>query len=73
MRNKMECEHKNIYPNYYRGYSCGTPYCGVTEFHCKDCGRFVTRCGCGSWNGESGWSWYRTLKHWRKKDKNKIG
>lgn len=57
--------HKNLYPNYIEIWHCETPYCQVTEYHCKDCGMFIMECGCGYNNGISGWS----EKRWRKYNK----
>lgn len=51
----MKCEHKNLNPNYYEYVSCWTPYCGGSEVHCLDCGVYISKCGCGSNNGMSGW------------------
>lgn len=60
-----KCKHKNLYENYYEGGSCSTPYCGWEESHCKDCGVYIQKCGCGYNNGLSGWPikrWKRRLK-----------
>lgn len=38
--------------DHYAGGACGTPYCSWHETHCRRCGWFTTRCGCGSENGQ---------------------
>lgn len=50
-----KCDHKNLSPDYAVGFGCGTPYCRVTEDHCLSCGVYITKCGCGFFNGMSGW------------------
>ena len=65
-----ECKHENMYPDYYEDVSCGTPYCGGWESHCKDCGVFIADCKCGFVRGLSGWpmaGWRR----FRRKKENK--
>ena len=49
------CKHENKYGDYLMMGSCGTPYCSWEEFHCRDCGAYVSECGCGCENGMSGW------------------
>lgn len=59
----QNCQHKNFYPDYLESGSCPTPYCGYDESHCKDCGAFIMKCGCGYNNGISGWSYRRYCAH----------
>lgn len=50
------CDHKNFYPEYAYYMTCNTEYCtGVEDYHCKDCGAYITKCGCGFHNTISGW------------------
>jgi len=67
----MKCEHKRLSPNYLESYGCGTPYCSAWETHCLDCGVYITECGCGSWNGLSGWPErrHRSVRHRRERRK----
>jgi len=65
------CTHTNLYPNYGEDYGCGTPYCRAYEYHCKDCGAFISECGCGSNNGYSGWSYKRWKAYDMKKGESK--
>lgn len=58
----LRCKHHNLYPNYLYVFNCDTPYCHGEETHCKDCGAFITKCGCGYNNGISGWSLQRERK-----------
>ena len=63
----QSCKHENFYPDYHVSFSCGgTPYCSGYEIHCKDCGIYISQCGCGWNNGLSGWS-YKRHRHWEKK------
>ena len=67
--NKVEkCKHKNLSPNYLDPIYCGTPYCEGDEVHCLDCGVFISTCGCGSWNGTSGWPNKRWNKLYKRKE-----
>lgn len=50
------CDHENLSPDYAVGFRCGTPYCRGDEYHCLDCGVYITKCGCGYNDGMSGWS-----------------
>ncbi len=50
-----KCDHKNR-TDYYEDVGCSTPYCSGNESHCRDCGIYITECGCGSESGMSGWS-----------------
>ena len=59
----LKCKHENLYPHYLRGISCPTPYCRGHETHCKDCGAYITTCGCGFLSGMSGWSESRSRKY----------
>lgn len=62
-----KCEHKNLYENYFDSWMCSTPYCVATEYHCKDCGRFIVECDCHYCDGESGWSEKRHRRQMIKK------
>ncbi len=55
----LSCQHKNLYPDYLVSFGCATPYCNGSEVHCRDCGAYISSCGCGSQNGIDGWSWKR--------------
>jgi len=61
-----KCEHTNR-SNYMGGGVCSTPYCGLYEYHCLDCGVYISEYGCGSNSGLDGWSWKRRMTHERKK------
>ena len=61
------CDHKNLYPDYCATIHCSTPYCTGYEIHCKDCGAFISTCGCGAWDGVSGWPIARHITEARKK------
>jgi len=63
----MRCKHENL-SDYIDGGNCGTPYCEWWESRCLDCGVYITKCGCMSNNGMSGWPYRRWLYFWRKKD-----
>lgn len=58
-----KCNHENLYHNYYKAIYCGTEDCEGSESHCVNCGVFITKCQCGSYNGISGWSEKRWKKH----------
>ena len=62
------CNHENFYPDYYVSFECDTPYCTGYEIHCKDCGAYISQCGCNFNNGISGWSY----AHHRKLEKKKA-
>lgn len=47
-----KCKHENAYPDYLESINCT---CGGYEFHCKDCGAYVSECRCGEQSGMSGW------------------
>ena len=50
------CKHENVSPDYYAVIRCSTPYChGGGEYHCLDCGAYVSECPCGANDGISGW------------------
>jgi hypothetical protein len=49
-----KCNHENL-SDYYKTVSCPTPYCYGYEYHCLDCGVYISKCGCGFNNGMSGW------------------
>jgi hypothetical protein len=57
-----KCKHENLYENYYVNIYCSTPYCDGEEVHCKDCGAYISTCGCGCNDGISGWPWKRIMK-----------
>ncbi len=59
-----ECKHTNVYENYLVSGICSMTYlgCNSYEYHCKDCGMFVSNDPCGEESGVSGWSRAR----WRK-------
>jgi hypothetical protein len=61
------CKHEAT-DNYYIQFNCGTPYCTVTEYHCKHCGAYIQECGCGSNDGISGWSY----KRWKNFNDKKL-
>lgn len=66
----LKCEHKNLYPDYYEGWSCsgaGHVGCMASEYHCKDCGVYFSECGCHTDEGMSGWPWRRWRNLWKKK------
>jgi hypothetical protein len=50
-----QCKHENLSPNYCEPIRCSTPYCSGSEYHCKDCGVYISECGCRSNDGMSGW------------------
>jgi len=62
-----KCEHKNISPNYYQYVPCGTPYCSGHEYHCLDCGVYISDCGCHCCAGFDGWSSKRRKNYRLKK------
>ena len=61
----LTCPHKNT-TDYYEDVFCGTPYCSGYEYHCKDCGAFITECSCKTMSGVSGWSSKRWKAHWNR-------
>jgi hypothetical protein len=64
-KKKYNCKHINLYPNHLVTGRCSTPYCNWQEVHCKDCGMFITTCGCHYMDSISGWSelrWQKYLK-----------
>ena len=62
-----DCQHENLSENYFVGLYCETPYCYGQEYHCLDCGVYLSSCGCGYNRGESGWS----AKRWKNHEKRK--
>lgn len=50
-----KCKHENLSETYYQMFTCDTPYCSGHEVRCKDCGVYISKCGCGANNGMSGW------------------
>lgn len=67
-RERVECKHENLYPDYNAGGACANEYCEWWEDHCRDCGRFVVRCKCGFESGESGWPRSRWMKVYRRQE-----
>ena len=65
----IKCKHENLYPDYLVTFKCSTPYCYGEEVHCKDCGAYISSCGCGANNDISGWSDARWNKFNKKKEK----
>lgn len=65
------CRHEHISPNYLEFIQCGTPYCTGSEYHCLDCGAFITECGCHSIGGVSGWPYKRYLAEKRKQEEER--
>jgi len=65
-----KCDHSNISPNYYVGFSCDTPYCSGYECHCLDCGVYISECYCGYNRGMSGWS-HRRYRNFEKKQERR--
>ena len=63
-----KCKHTNLSPDYLGHIYCDTPYCEGSEYHCLDCGVFISKCGCGSNNGRSGWPNKRWNKLYKKKE-----
>ena len=58
-----KCDHDNL-TDHFDTFTCsGAYYCDGQEVHCRDCGVFITTCGCGFNNGESGWSRKREIKY----------
>lgn len=60
------CKHKHESPNYCVGVTCGHEELGCSggsEFHCLDCGAYVTEDPCGQVSGISGWPHKRWRKH----------
>ena len=67
--NKVDkCKHVNISPSYYKSFTCETPYCIGEETYCLDCKTYISKCGCGFWNGVSGWSQSQWKKYFQKKE-----
>jgi len=62
----LKCKHEPT-NNYLADFTCETPYCEATEYHCKKCGAYITECGCGFNNGISGWSHSRCITENKKK------
>jgi len=63
----LQCSHKNLYLDYFAYIHCSTPYCDGDEVHCKDCGVFISSCGCMCNNDMSGWSNARRIAYERSK------
>lgn len=61
----LECKHDDLYEDYIEQVPCSTPYCSGFEVHCKDCGVYISKCGCMTENGMSGWSRKRWLNHFK--------
>ena len=63
----IKCEHKNLSPEYFAPIYCSTPYCNGEEYHCLDCGVYISDCLCRCNQGMSGWSHKRWKNYWSKK------
>lgn len=52
-----KCKHNNISPNYLEDAGCCMSDMGShsAEYHCLDCGVYISECGCGCSTGLSGW------------------
>ena len=66
-----KCNHENLTEHFVMVY-CETPFCNGYEIHCKDCGVYISRCGCGYMNGIDGWSQRRRAKWLLQVDSNGI-
>ncbi len=45
---------KHEFNGYNGGGHCDTPLCGWwSEYHCRKCGWFISKCRCGDWDGEN--------------------
>jgi hypothetical protein len=56
MENRQwSCPHTQLSETYFKSFNCETPYCEGQEVRCKQCGIFITTCGCGYNNSASGW------------------
>ena len=64
------CEHE--WNNYFDVGRCSTPYCSWSETHCKKCGVFEIKCGCGFMYGLSGEPYKKLINRERKKMRNKV-
>jgi hypothetical protein len=65
------CKHENTYDCYTGYVYCSTPYCEAHEYHCKDCGVYITGCLCGASNGMSGWPYKKVRAHERRRANKK--
>lgn len=61
------CPHKHLSNHYGPSIHCDTYDCSGMEFHCLDCGVYISECQCGSNNGMSGWSQKRWKNYAKKK------
>lgn len=61
----VKCKHKNLSPTYSEFINCWTPYCSGCEEYCLDCRVYIVTCGCGFYNGMSGWpdKRHRAVEH----------
>ena len=50
----LDCSHDNL-SDYSKMITCWTPYCSGNEYHCLDCGAYISECRCGCESGMSGW------------------
>jgi len=64
------CEHE--WTDYFDGGVCATPYCSWSETHCKICGIYKMKCGCGFMNGLSGEPYKKVINRKRKKLYKKL-
>ena len=67
----IKCKHKNLSPNYCVPIYCTTPYCDGDEWHCLNCGVYISECRCLSNSGMSGWSYKRWRSYQKKKEATK--
>jgi len=50
----LACKHERT--RWTNRGGCWTPLCGGwDEYHCLECGVYITRCDCGTEDGMSGW------------------
>ena len=64
-----KCKHENISSNYNIYIPCSTQYCEGSEFHCLDCGVYISECHCMAHNGMSGWSNKKWKTYYKKQQK----
>jgi hypothetical protein len=63
-RRVRRCKHKRESPNYHSHQYCGNEEVGCAgglEWHCLDCGAYITDDPCQVTKGMSGWP----AKRWR--------
>jgi hypothetical protein len=59
-----KCGHE--WSDYFHSGQCGTPYCSWRESHCRKCGVYEVRCGCGYERSLSGEPRHKTLRRAKK-------